>query len=282
MNYRHIYHAGNFADVFKHAVLIALFEQLSKKDTPYFFLDTHAGIGLYDLGREEALKTQEFKSGWNGVETALQLTPEVARLKAVVAELRHSQHNPKLYPGSPWFALSCMRPQDRAALCELHTEDYETLKQNLHFDKRMAVHHRSGYEALNALLPPKEKRGLVLIDPPYESERDEFPNLIKDLQLAHKKWANGILALWYPIKTRQPINELHRALKESGLPKALNLELCIYPDDSDFHLNGAGMVIINTPWQFEQQMQTMLAELWALLSPSQLGKWQVNWLNPPT
>ena len=282
MNYRHIYHAGNFADVFKHAVLIALFEQLGKKESPYFFLDTHAGIGVYDLSREEALKTQEFNSGWACLEWASSLPEPLATLKKIVTELRSAQQNNNLYPGSPWFAKSCMRSDDRAALCELHPEDYEALKQNFYSEKHMAVHHRSGYEALNALLPPKEKRGLVLIDPPYETEHDDFDKLIKDLQQCHKKWSNGIIALWYPIKTRQPINEFYRALKSSALPKLLSLELCIYPDDSEFHLNGAGMIIVNAPWQFEVQMKELLSFLWQLMSSKQLGKWKVDWLNPPT
>jgi len=282
MNYRHIYHAGNFADIFKHAVLIALFEQLAKKDSSYFFLDTHAGVGVYDLTREEALKTREFQSGWGNVETATQLPEELRKLKSYVQMLRQRLQQSALYPGSPWLASCCLRAQDKAALCELHPQDFASLKQNLQHDKRMAVHHRDGYEALNALLPPKEKRGLVLIDPPYESERDAFPKLIKDLQLAHKKWSNGVLMLWYPIKTRQPINELHRALKQAGLPATLNLELCVLPDDSDFRLNGSGIILVNTPWQFDQRMQALLPALWDLLAPEQLGKWQMNWLVPPT
>ncbi|MBK8286479.1 MAG: 23S rRNA (adenine(2030)-N(6))-methyltransferase RlmJ, partial [Ahniella sp.] len=216
MNYHHAYHAGNFADVVKHIVLVALIESLKQKQTPFHVIDTHAGAGRYDLLQPEAQKTGEYRDGIArllGVERLPTLVH--AYLNLVRLQQPHTAGF-SVYPGSPQIARLMLRDQDRLTLCELQEEESIELRRLFRGDSRVSVHTRDGYEALNGLVPPKEKRGLVLIDPPFEAQEDEFKVIQSTLAMAQLKWPTGIYAIWYPIKLRAPIQRFHRALRSSG------------------------------------------------------------------
>jgi 23S rRNA (adenine2030-N6)-methyltransferase len=216
MNYRHAFHAGNHLDVFKHAALVFVLEWLLQKPQGFAVLDTHAGIGTYDLTCDEAQRTREYEDG-----AAKVVGPGLASAPAYGALLRAMNPNGLVsYPGSPEIVRRLLRAQDRLIACELHPEDAATLKARYRGDPRIAVHHRDGYEAIGAFTPPKERRGLVLIDPPYE-ERDEGARLADALAAGLKKWPNGTFMAWYPIKDSLIGDSLARAAKADGFPKTL-------------------------------------------------------------
>jgi len=274
MNYRHIYHAGNFADVLKHVVLIALIEALKAKQTPVAVLDTHAGAGRYSLASDEALKTGEFRDGvmrLNGVE-------RLPTLLHVYLNLVRPTNGTPTYPGSPLIAAQLLREHDRLLLCEVQDEETASLRQLFARDARVAVHQRDGYQAMAALLPPKEKRGLVLIDPPYEAQEQEFRIIEDALASAFKRWPTGIYAVWYPIKMRQSVLPFHRWLKGSGMRKVLIAELYVHPDNSALRLNGCGMAIVNAPYRFDQTLSELLPVLAAALAQSRHSQTRIEWL----
>ncbi len=278
MNYRHIYHAGNFADVFKHIMLVALVQSLLRKDNGFCFLDTHAGIGFYDLLSSQAQKGKEFMGGIAKINTQEKLPPLVADYLACVKKLNATTPEKlQCYPGSPLLVKQLLRPQDRMVLTELHEDDYLVLKRVFPHDKQVGVHHQDGYLALKAFLPPKERRGLVLIDPPYEKP-DELSDLVTALANAVTRWETGIFALWYPIKESRSIARFHRALKLKIARPLLAIELTIFPDNQATQLNGNGMIIVNPPWQFEQEIQAVLPWLWRVLSPHQEGRYGIQLL----
>lgn len=273
LNYRHAYHAGNFADVFKHAALIALLESFKAKPTPFCYLDTHAGRGIYDLGGEQALKTREADEG---IRRLLALPDLPASLRTYVDRVRalnrqNGEQGIRHYPGSPLFADFLLREHDRAVLCELQADEARALRSLFRDRKSFQVHQRDGYEALPALLPPREKRGLVLIDPPFEAQKDEFRLIQKALDAALARWPTGRYAVWYPIKLRQDIRPFHRWLKQRCSGKALIADFLLQPDNSGLRLNGCGLAIINPPWQFEHTLDEMLTVLCAHLVPGQGG-----------
>lgn len=269
MNYRHIYHAGNFMDVVKHVLLTALLNSLAKKETPYFYLDTHAGIGYYDLFSAMAKKTCEYE---NGIEKIIHASDPPAIIKQYL-HCVHKLNNElsqarfaslRYYPGSPMIARALIRGRDRMALCELHPEEYRTLQHNFAGDKQVAVHHQDGFLGLKAFLPPQERRGLVLIDPPFESP-DEFPRIAHSLSHAMKRWETGIYAIWYPIKEQAALAPFFRTLKENVSRPMLKVELTAY-NELPGHVSGCGVIIINPPWQFDQTMDKTLPWLWKSLS----------------
>lgn len=275
MNYRHIYHAGNFADVFRHIILVALLEALQRKDSAFCYLDTHAGIGRYDLNSVEAQKTKEFLTGidrvinYSGSEF-----PDIVKtyLHCVREEYQHH-----LYPGSPLIARRLLRAQDQMILSELHPEDFRTLKSQFIGDKQVAVHHLDGYLALKAFLPPKTRRGLVLIDPPFERE-DEVDQIIEGLKQALKRWQTGVYALWYPIKDNHLVSDLHRQLKLLTGEQILCAEFTIMPADQINVFRGCGMALINPPWKFDEQLKPVIDWLWSVLSPEKQGGYRLEHL----
>jgi 23S rRNA (adenine2030-N6)-methyltransferase len=287
MNYRHAYHAGNFADVLKHSVLFALVQALRTKETPFALIDTHAGSGCYALDSEEAGKTGEYRDGIMRLlfpdlprgETTSQALPPLLRhwLDAILA-LPGNENGLKLYPGSPLQAALAMRSTDSAHLCELHPEEASLLRELFHHDSRVHVHNRNGYEALKALLPPKEKRGLVLIDPPYEAQEAEYRLIDSALKTALQRWPNGIYAVWYPIKLRSQVQPFLRGLQHGGARRVLRAELLIHPDDSPLRLNGSGMVILNAPWNLDQVLREPLQAMARLLSQERAAEWRLDWL----
>lgn len=251
MNYRHAFHAGNHADVFKHATLTLVLERLCEKPTPFAVLDTHAGAGVYDLTSEPALETGEFEAGV-GLVFGRPL-PEAPRYLDILAAM-----NPDgltAYPGSPEIVRRSLRDRDRLILCELHPEEYAALRARYRRDPRIAIHNRDGYEAVGALLPPKERRGLVLIDPPYERP-DETDRLIAALHAGLRKWPTGVFMAWYPVTDGEVGRRLAHAATEAPFPKALQAEFLPYrPDDA--RMAGGGLVICNAPYRIAESLEAL-------------------------
>jgi 23S rRNA (adenine2030-N6)-methyltransferase len=278
LSYRHAFHAGNYADVVKHLVLSLIMESLCKKDTPFCYLETHAGTGFYDLNSESAQKTAEFKEGvqllWQLPETAIHplATTYMRTLRAF-----NPGQNLHTYLGSPAFARHFLRPQDSINLMELHPHDVELLKKAFKGDKQVHVHQRDGLEGLIALVPPPQKRGLVLIDPSYELKQD-FIGVVDTLKVAYKRWQQGIYALWYPMLNGLPQEKMLKKLLQTGIKKILLVELSREASHTPRAMYGTGMVIINPPYLLEQSLQELMPWLWKLLSPQAEGKWRVEWL----
>ena len=280
MNYRHAFHAGNFADVFKHAILTGLLEALKAKQTPFCYFDTHAGAGRYDLRSEAARKTREHEEGVLRLLGATQLPESLHIYLNLVRAMNatSSAHDLAVYPGSPLIASMLMRETDRAVLCELQGEEAAQLQHLFAADARVGVHQRDGYAALAALLPPKERRGLVLIDPPFEAQEGEFRAIQTALKPAFARWPTGIYAIWYPIKLRHPSLQFQRWFAQQRMTKVLCAELLLHPDNSALRLNGCGMIIVNPPWKFEQQLQALLATLRQHLVQGRFGQQRVEWI----
>ena len=278
MNYRHGFHAGNFADVVKHTLLVMLLEALSRKPAPWSYLDTHAGAGAYDLHGESARRTGEAAGGIGRLWAARGRLPAAARrLCTIVADLNagaSDEITPRVYPGSPRVAAALARPGDRLSLAELHPEEAYLLRGELKGVAAAAVHERDGYEMLKALTPPKERRGLVLMDPPYE-RADEFETVADALVAAHGRWPTGVYALWYPIKDDSARRRFLRRLEQSGMRKVLLTELSL-PVQADA-LYGTGLVIVNPPWQLDTEARQSLADLVPILSAERS---EVRWLVP--
>lgn len=274
MNYRHAFHAGNFADVHKHVVLLALIERLKQKPKPFFYLDTHAGRGWYDLRSLEATRGNEFQEGIGRLRSYEPRTDEVRRYVQIAKE------NPaNRYAGSPILAMQQLREGDRAVFIEKQLEEAAALQQNARTRRGVSIVHGDGYAALKTYLPPRENRGLVLIDPPYESER-EFQDLIRALVFGLQRWPNGTFGVWYPIKSGPEADRLKTTLSASGLRKLLMLELAVRPVDSPLGLNGSGFIIANPPWQFDSEMLPAMEELQQVLAIDAAGSTRVEWLVP--
>ncbi|MEI6985343.1 MAG: 23S rRNA (adenine(2030)-N(6))-methyltransferase RlmJ [Rhodospirillaceae bacterium] len=278
MNYRHSYHAGNFADVVKHAVLVLILEHLGRKPAPFYVLDTHAGIGDYDLTAVSAQLTHECEGGILRLMAALDGGAGPPSLAGYIGAVDAANGGEggliRRYPGSPRLARMLLRPGDRLVLCEQHPEDALLLKRVFAGDSLVAVHQQDGYQALKSLLPPSERRGLVLIDPPYETE-DEAERLVTGLRLAYRRWPTGLYALWYPIKERAWTWRLHEALVATGITRQLVIEMTIAPEDDWRRLNGCGMVLVNPPWQLDETLATLLPWLHGVLGT---GGSRVEWL----
>ena len=277
MNYRHIYHAGNICDVVKHAVLVLLLERFRDKETPFVVLDTHAGVGLYDLSDSAAQRTGEAAAGVIQLDQAPAIT-ELNSYDAIRRELNNRTQSGQLYPGSPLIIQKMLRLQDRLIACELHPDDYVQLKRYLFQADQVHIHQRDGYEALRALLPPLEKRGLVFIDPPFEVA-DEFARLIEATRTVASRWSQGQLAIWYPIKERPAIWRFHEQLVELGLPKMLLAEFIYQEETRADRLNGCGFVFLNPPWQFDTKLAAVLPKIHAALQTPHQGV-TIQWLTP--
>ena len=268
MNYRHAFHAGNCADVVKHAVLARILVHLSEKPQAFRVIDTHAGAGLYDLAGPDASRTGEWRAGIGRLTAASFPSPvrtllapyldAVARFNGS-GELRH-------YPGSPLIALGLMLPQDRLIACELEPGAAAALRGNLHTDKRAKAIAIDGFVALNAYVPPKERRGLVLIDPPFE-QPNEFERLGQCLIDAHRKWATGIYMAWYPRKDLPAVKALIDQIKRSGIAKILRAELDLANDTT--RLSGTGLLIINPPWRLDEELALLLPALAGAMAQEQ-------------
>ena len=282
MNYRHAYHAGNFADVLKHVVLMMLIEHLKKKPAPFFYLDTHAGRGLYDLSEAQAQRSGEYKNGVGRVlETARSSLPaEVTAYVDLVRQSAGKGHSAiTAYPGSPLIVARMRRPTDRLVLMETQPREAAALQAALGREKLVSVLESDGYAALKAHLPPRENRGLVLIDPPYESDL-EFNRVLAGIELTHERWPAGTCCIWYPLTDRAGPVRFHRDLERSGVRKVLDVQLSVLPADTQLGMAGAGLVIVNPPWLLDERLGELLPKLHALLSPEGLGGSRVQWIVP--
>ena len=268
MNYRHAFHAGGFADVVKHAVLALLIERLKQKDAAFRVIDTHAGTGLYDLTGGEARRSGEWQDGigrlWQrdlDADLAALLSPWLDAVKAANAP----RDVLRVYPGSPWIARHLFRRQDRLTAVELHPKDAEALAALFPGDVQVRTIALDGWLALGAFLPPKERRGLVLIDPPYE-EPDEFSRLLDGFANAYRRWPTGVYALWYPVKDLAAVDRLRVRLARSGIRRLTRAELTVRERGADGTFNGTGLVICNPPWQFGEALAALLAGLVPILA----------------
>ncbi len=277
MNYRHVYHAGNFADVVKHAILVRIVDYLKRKDKAFRVIDTHAGIGLYDLTSEAAQKTGEWQGGIGRVIDAAVDPAAAALLSPYLDAVR--AFNPgggvRFYPGSPRLVRHLLRPQDRLTAVELHPADAETLKQEFAGDFQTRVIPLDGWLALGAQLPPKEKRGLVLIDPPFE-ETGEFERIAAKLAKAHRRWPGGVYAVWYPVKDRQAAERFRDSFRAGGIPRVLDVSLTIRGAGPVPRLDGTGMLIVNPPFPLAGELETMLPVLARLLADGPGAAWRVE------
>ncbi|GAB3090106.1 23S rRNA (adenine(2030)-N(6))-methyltransferase RlmJ [Lysobacter terrae] len=269
MNYRHAFHAGNHADVLKHVVLLAICDALTAKPAPVFALDTHAGRGLYALDSNSAQRTGEAEDGIGRLLAETPGNPLLQRYLQAVRACRQ-EHGRTAYPGSPWLLAHALREDDRIAVCELHPEEAAQLKANFDADPRIAVHARDGYTAMKALLPPRigetrYGRGLVLIDPPYEAQLEEFDTALGALRENLERWPQGCYVLWYPIKLRRALQSFYRRAATLPAKSVLVAELLVRPDDSPLQMNGSGLLILNAPFQLDQKLAPALHALAAAL-----------------
>jgi 23S rRNA (adenine2030-N6)-methyltransferase len=262
--YRHLFHAGNVADVFKHALLTRLLLLLARKDKPFCYLDTHAGVGLYDLSHPWARKLAEHEDGiarlWKLTDIPELLLPY---MEAVRAE--NPSRQLRFYPGSPRIARRFLRPGDRMALSELNRNDCAALASLFEGDRQVVVRHTDGYQALKALLPPKERRGLVLVDSSFDRS-GEFARLTEALVSGYERFATGVYALWYPLMEPATMHGFERAILATGIRKILQLELAVLPEGWTISLRGCGLLVVNPPFGFEAEARPLLNWLRPVLS----------------
>jgi 23S rRNA (adenine2030-N6)-methyltransferase len=278
MNYRHAFHAGNFADVFKHLILIRILVYLKRKETAFRFIDTHAGHGLYDLSSEEAERTDEWRNGvarFLAAEARANVAGPVAAYRDFIEPLLLAR--PPLYPGSPAIAAGFLRRQDRMIFCDAYPPAMRDLASRFARDPRVKTIEIDGYVALNAFVPPVERRGLVLIDPPFEVT-DEFDRAGRALQTAWRKWPTGIYMFWFPIKHRAALDACLQGLVDAGIKRLLLLELHLDQPQPQGALAAAGLVIVNPPHPLETEARLLLPFLAETLGVSGRAGFEVAWL----
>lgn len=277
LSYRHSFHAGNHADVVKHIVQSLILTALQQKEKPFVYHDTHSGVGRYDLTHEWSEKTGEYKQGIARIWQQQDTPAEIQSYLEAITQLNNSDEL-RYYPGSPRVARAHLRPQDRMVLTELHPSDYPLLEQEFHRDHQVQIYKEDGFAHLKASLPPQERRGLVLIDPPYELAR-EYRDVVRAIHQSYKRWATGIYAIWYPVVNRHDIDDMIEGLQELGIRKILQIELGVAPDSNERGMTASGMIVINPPWKLESQMQTILPFLQQAIAPA-TGHHKVEWIVP--
>lgn len=257
LSYRHSFHAGNHADLVKHIVLVEILGHLIKKESPFDYIDTHSGVGLYDLRSSDSKKLQEHNEGINKINPSE--FPELEKYFEVIGSYNDSGAM-DFYPGSPSFASFFIRKQDKGWLFELHPKDIELLKSNFSRTKNIRVQHKDGFDGLKALIPPSSRRGLVLIDPSYEVKSD-YDLVIDRVIKAHKKFSHGIYAIWYPVVNRKTIQKMENTLIKSGIRNIQRFELGISPDADKRGMTSSGMIVINPPWLLFDKMSQLLPKM---------------------
>ena len=279
MNYRHAYHAGNFADVVKHALLCRVLVHLREKPAAFRIIDTHAGAGRYDLAGLEAGKTQEWRDGIDRLRSAELAAPVRALLAPYLDAV--AAFNPggglTTYPGSPLLAKALLRRQDRLIACELEPQAAAALQNELAGDARAKAIAIDGWTALTAYVPPVERRGAVLVDPPFE-QPGEFLRLVEGLAAAHRKWPTGLYLLWYPIKDQPETAAFARNLSRLGIAKMLRVELMLPTAVPDTGLRGSGLIAVNPPWTLHDELKVLLPALAAVMSRGPAGAVTLDWL----
>lgn len=279
LSYRHSFHAGNHADVLKHIVLMLIIESLQQKEKGFYYLDTHAGAGLYRLFSQEAEKTAEYAEGIGRLWQRDDLPTEVDRYVKLIRKLNYGGKELRYYAGSPLLAANLLRPQDRALMMELHPSDFPLLRNNFKAFENVTVKIGDGFQQVKATLPPKERRGLVLIDPPYELKED-YDLVVKAIEEGYKRFATGVYVIWYPVVLRQQTKRMIKGLEATGIRKILQIELAVRPDSDQRGMTASGMIVINPPWTLEKQMKSILPYLSTVLAPQGTDSWSVNWITP--
>lgn len=274
LSYRHAFHAGNFADVLKHLILIRILEYLKEKDKPFCCVDTHAGPGAYALDSDYALKNREFDNGIGKLWQRHDLPDGVAAYVELIRQF-NGQEPLRRYPGSPLIAQQLLRDADRLFLYELHSTEIALLTEAVNRDRRIKVFHDDGLKSAIGLLPPAERRGLVLIDPSYEMKSD-YQEVVNTLVKMHKRFATGIFALWYPVVERRRNDALEQALQNSGIKNIQLFELGIQADTSEHGMTASGMIVINPPWTLKPDMERVLPWLADVLGESGAGFFRVR------
>jgi 23S rRNA (adenine2030-N6)-methyltransferase len=275
--YRHAFHAGNFADVFKHALLARLLVALAKKEKPFCYLDTHAGIGRYDLAHRWAQKNREYEGGigrlWARRDAPALLAPY---LDAVRTE--NPDGSLRVYPGSPAIAQRLLRADDRMVLCELNAKDKDALRAQFARERRAGVHLLDGFQAVKAFLPPKERRGLMLMDPSFD-RKGEYARVVGALVEAARRFASGVFAFWYPLMEPAALRAFEHALRDAGVPQLLQLELWVHPPEWTADLRGCGMLVVNPPFGFDAEARELLPWLVEALAAPGTGGQRVRALS---
>ncbi|ENM3889157.1 23S rRNA (adenine(2030)-N(6))-methyltransferase RlmJ [Vibrio cholerae] len=277
LSYRHSFHAGNPADVLKHIVQSLILNSLQQKEKPFVYHDTHSGVGRYDLTHEWSEKTGEYKQGIARVWQQDNIPAELDSYLDAIRQLNQGE-TLRYYPGSPRVARAHLREQDRMVLTELHPSDYPLLEQEFHRDRQVSIYKEDGFARLKASLPPQERRGLVLIDPPYELAK-EYRDVVRAIAQSYKRWATGIYAIWYPVVNRCDIDDMLEGLQGLEIRKILQIELGVAPDTNERGMTASGMIVINPPWTLESQMQTILPFLKQAIAPA-TGHYKVEWVVP--
>lgn len=274
LSYRHSYHAGNHADVIKHLVQVAIIDYLLKKDKPFCYHDSHAGAGLYSLDSEQALKTAEYETGIGKLWHHQPISPAVQSYLQVVKSL-NSDNDLSFYPGSPKIAELMLRPSDSIQATELHPTDFPILASQFHRRRYSRIEKQDAWAGFKAMLPPLHKRGLVLIDPPYELKH-EYGDVVAGLKLAYQRFPQATYAIWYPVIERASVEAFIRELVNTGIKNQLRIELCPLADTNSYGMTGSGMLVINPPYTLADTMRQALTEIQPLVAPN--GDWQVHQL----
>ncbi|MDH5424589.1 MAG: 23S rRNA (adenine(2030)-N(6))-methyltransferase RlmJ [Gammaproteobacteria bacterium] len=274
LSYRHAFHAGNHADVLKHVVLMQILAYMQQKEKPFLYVDTHAGAGLYDLRGDWACKTHEYESGiarlWCNTEL-----PEILQNYLQAVQNLNAPGSLDIYPGSPWLAHEMLRPQDKARLFELHSNEFNILSDNFSSTKNIKCEQGDGFKALTAILPPESRRAVVLIDPPYEIKTD-YQTVVQAVKAAYKRFATGIYMIWYPVINRRVIDQLEQELADSGMRNIVQFELSVTADATASGMTGSGMIVLNPPWQLEQSMKACLPWLQKQLALDETAAYRVS------
>jgi 23S rRNA (adenine2030-N6)-methyltransferase len=267
LSYRHAFHAGNFADVLKHSVLTLVLEYMARKDKGFIYIDSHSGAGMYSLNDEYAQKTGEYKDGIAKILAAKNdedfpeaLMPYIELLQ----KLNTENGELDIYPGSPGIAKQVMRRQDSAHLFELHPTDIQHLTEFCTRWNKSHVKQSDGYQGILGLIPPPSRRGVVLIDPPYELKED-YAKAVKTIVKAYSKFTSGTYILWYPVVTRERINSMEKDFTRSEVKNLLKVEFCLKPDSDQYGMTGTGLFIVNPPWQLESQLSEIMPFLKSII-----------------
>ena len=278
LSYRHLFHAGNFADVFKHALLTRLLAAMGAKEKSFLYLDTHAGIARYDLMHPWAQQAREYDNGiarlWNAIDLPRELESYMEAVRAV-----NPHPTLRFYPGSPLIARRFMRENDRMVLVELNKTDHAELKSVFEHERHVAVELMDAYHALKAYLPPPERRGLVLIDSSFDRAR-EFDRIVKALKDSYARWPTGMYAVWYPMMEPAPMRDFAADIQRSGIRKVLRFEIAVRERDESGIIPGCGMLVVNPPWRLDQETKPWLEWLARKLAVTGEGKARVDWLVP--
>lgn len=275
LSYRHAFHAGNFADVLKHLILIEILEYLKIKDNPFCYIDTHAGADKYNLHSDYALQTQEFAKGIGQLWQRNDLPDCLGAYVHLVKQFNTGSLS--TYPGSPLIAKKLLRPHDRLCLFELHSTDYALLNKAFNKDKRIKLFHADGFKEGLKQLPPGERRGLILIDPSYEIKTD-YRQVAETLIKMHKRFATGTYAIWYPVIDRSRNQQLEKAIASGGIKNVQLFELGVCADTEGHGMTASGMIIVNPPWTLAAKMQSALPWLAKTLANDGEGIYRVETL----